>query len=115
MEVKNIDAKLKKEYEVTEPLRKFPYKQEIEKELIAAWEASKYRGRPQMPKLVDKFRKELIETDYAKAPRLKQLLEEVKAVYEKSTYIKFPYSKQTEDFALAHVRLTYKDGRVVEP
>lgn len=114
MKVKNIDKKLEKELEITKPLREYPYRQEIDIELNKAWE-SKHGTQRRSKKLWGKFQKELTESNYKEFPVLKRLLDEVDAIYQKSQYLKFPFSKQTEDFAEAHVRLIYNDGNIVEP
>lgn len=115
MEPKNIDKKLEKEWKIQEPLRTTPFQKLLDVEVNKAWDASKYKGRKRTIKFMEKLKASLEKTNYKTAPKLKELLDQVAKIQSDSTYLKFPFSKQTEDFALAHVRLTYNDGKIVEP
>ena len=115
MEPKNIDKKLEKELEIIKPLREIQFQEEINNEINKAWNASKYNGRTRSKIFMDKLRADLEKSNYKSAPKLKELLDTIEKIQNNSTYLKFPFSKQTEDFSLAHVRLLYNDGKTVEP
>ncbi len=114
MEIKNIDEKLKREVEITRPLREYPYEKEISDEMVKAWIAKNNKAK-RTKKTIRKFQEYLVNTSYSEFPVLKRLLDEVQKIRDESVYLKFPFSKQLEDFAEAHVRLIYNDGKVVEP
>jgi hypothetical protein len=115
MEPINIDKKLENELLITKPLREIQFQEEIDEEINKAWNASKYNGRARSKIFMDKLKADLIKTNYDSAPKLKELLDTIEKIENDSAYLKFPFSKQIEDFALAHVRLLYNDGKTVEP
>ena len=114
-QIKNIDKKLEEELEILKPLREIQFQEEINNEINKAWNASKYNGRTKSKIFMDKLKADLEESNYTSAPRLKELLDTIEKIKNNSTYLKFPFSKQTEDFSLAHVRLMYNDSKIIEP